>query len=66
MARAAFFDMDLTLLRVNSGSRWIKYQGRRAEISWPMLVRSGFWLFQYQLSVLNMESVAAHARRKCS
>ena len=59
MARAAFFDMDLTLLRVNSGSRWIKYQRRRGEISWPMLVRSGFWLFQYQLSVLNMESVAA-------
>jgi hypothetical protein len=24
-----------------------------------MLVRSGFWLLQYQLSVLNMESVAA-------
>ncbi|MBL8636007.1 MAG: HAD family hydrolase [Myxococcales bacterium] len=59
MARAAFFDMDLTLLRVNSGSRWIKYLRRRGEIGLPMLLKSGFWLFQYRLSLLNMESVAA-------
>lgn len=59
MAKAAFFDMDLTLLRVNSGSRWIKYLRRRGEVGLPMLVRSGFWLFQYRLSLLNMEAVAA-------
>lgn len=59
MARAAFFDMDLTLLRVNSGSRWVKYLRRRGEIGLPMLLRSGFWLLQYRLSLLNMEAVAA-------
>ena len=59
MARAAFFDMDLTLLRVNSGSRWIKYLRRRGEIGLPMLLKSGYWLFQYRLSLLNMEAVAA-------
>ena len=36
MARAAFFDMDLTLLRVNSGSRWVKYLRKRGEIGLPM------------------------------
>ena len=59
MARAAFFDMDLTLLRVNSGSRWVKYLRRRGEIGLPLLLRSGFWLLQYRLSLLNMEAVAA-------
>ncbi|MBL9041714.1 MAG: HAD family hydrolase [Myxococcales bacterium] len=59
MAKAAFFDMDLTLLRVNSGSRWVKYLRRRGEIGLPMLLRSGFWLLQYRLSLLNMEAVAA-------
>lgn len=59
MARAAFFDMDLTLLRVNSGSRWVKYLRKRGEIGLPMLIRSGIWLLQYRLSLLDMESVAA-------
>ena len=59
MAKAAFFDMDLTLLRVNSGSRWVKYLRKRGEMGLPMLVRSGYWLLQYRLSLLNMEAVAA-------
>ena len=59
MARAAFFDMDLTLLRVNSGSRWVKYLRTRGEIGLPMLIRSGIWLLQYRLSLLDMEAVAA-------
>ncbi len=59
MARAAFFDMDLTLLRVNSGSRWVKYLRKRGEIGLPMLIRSGIWLLQYRLSLLDMEAVAA-------
>lgn len=63
MPKAAFFDMDLTLLRVNSGSRWIRYLRRRGEIGLPMLVRSGIWLLQYRLSLLDMEAVAAMLAR---
>ncbi|HMU40400.1 MAG TPA: HAD family hydrolase [Pseudomonadota bacterium] len=58
MRKAAFFDMDLTLLRVNSGSRWVKYLRKRGEMGLPMLLRSGIWLLQYRLSLLDMEAVA--------
>jgi len=54
---AAFFDMDRTLIRCNSGTEWVKFLRRRGEISrWKMLQAMG-WIARYKLSILDMESV---------
>jgi HAD superfamily hydrolase (TIGR01490 family) len=54
---AAFFDMDRTLLRCNSGSLWIRWLRDRGEISFYEMARAMAWMAQYKLSVLDMEAV---------
>lgn len=54
---AAFFDMDRTLVRANTGTLWVKWQRERGEISrWKALQALG-WIAQYKLSVLDMEAL---------
>jgi HAD superfamily hydrolase (TIGR01490 family) len=55
---AAFFDMDRTLIRCNSGSLWIRWQRERGEISLYQKMRALGWIAQYKLSLLDMEAVA--------
>src|SRR5262249_5576862 len=55
---AAFFDMDRTLLRCSTGSRWIRYLRERGEIDTPTLLKSLWWIVQYKLAILDMETVA--------
>jgi HAD superfamily hydrolase (TIGR01490 family) len=55
---AAFFDMDRTVLRVNSGTRWIRFLRRRGEISRFQLLRAFGWAMQYKLAVLDMETLS--------
>ena len=57
MTPAAFFDMDRTLLRVNSGSLWIRWQREHGAMSLYQMARAIGWLAQYKLSVLDMEAV---------
>jgi HAD superfamily hydrolase (TIGR01490 family) len=59
MKIAAFFDMDRTLIRVNSGRLWLHFLRERGEISLPALVRALGWLAQYKLSILDMDTVSA-------
>lgn len=59
MSIAAFFDMDRTLIRVNSGHLWVGYLRERGEITLRESLRAVAWLAQYKLSVLDMESVSA-------
>jgi len=55
---AAFFDMDRTVLLVDSGERWVKFRRRRKEISrWQMLRALG-WVVRYRLALLDLESLA--------
>jgi HAD superfamily hydrolase (TIGR01490 family) len=56
---AAFFDMDRTLLRCNSGTLWIRWQREHGEMSLYQTARALAWLAQYKLAVLDMEAVAA-------
>ncbi|MEO6954232.1 MAG: HAD family hydrolase [Polyangia bacterium] len=54
---AAFFDMDKTLLHVNSGREWVTYLRKRGEISLYAMLRAIGWLTQYKLSILDTEAV---------
>ena len=56
---AAFFDMDRTLIRVNSGRLWLSFLRDRGEISLYAMLRALTWLAQYKLSVLDMDAVSA-------
>lgn len=57
MKSAAFFDMDRTLLRCNSGTLWLRWLYARGELSRYELARALGWLVQYKLAVLDMEAV---------
>jgi HAD superfamily hydrolase (TIGR01490 family) len=50
--------MDRTLIRVNSGTLWIRWLRQRGEISVYETLRGLGWIAQYKLSVLDMEAVA--------
>lgn len=58
MTPAAFFDMDRTLIRCNSGTLWIRWLRERGEISLYETVRALAWIAQYKLALLDMEAVA--------
>lgn len=54
---AAFFDMDRTLLRVDSAMSWTRFLYRRGELPLPMLGKALYWSALYKLALLDMESV---------
>lgn len=53
--RAAFFDLDLTLIDVNSGLLWAKHERRLGNISASQLARAVFWHGMYRLALIDME-----------
>jgi HAD superfamily hydrolase (TIGR01490 family) len=55
--RAAFFDMDNTLLRVETGMSWVRFLYRRGELSPRMVGKALYWQALYRLAVLDMEAV---------
>jgi HAD superfamily hydrolase (TIGR01490 family) len=57
MRTAAFFDLDRTLVRCNSGTLWIRWLRKRGEISFFRQLRALGWIAQYKLSMIDMESV---------
>jgi len=57
MTAAAFFDMDNTLLRLDSGTSYTKFLYARGELSKRMVARVLYWSALYKLAVLDMESV---------
>lgn len=59
MTVAAFFDMDNTLLRVETGMSWVRFLRRRGELPRQMLVKAVYWSTLYKLAVLDMETVFA-------
>lgn len=54
---AAFFDMDKTLLRVDSGMSWARYLYKRGELSRAMIAKTLYWSTLYKLAVLDMEAL---------
>jgi HAD superfamily hydrolase (TIGR01490 family) len=55
--RAAFFDMDNTLLRVETGMSWVRFLYRRGELPPRMLAKAIYWSALYKLAVLDMDAV---------
>lgn len=54
---AAFFDLDHTLIRCSSGTRWIAFLRRRKEVSFGFTVQTAIWALKYKLALLDMETV---------
>src|SRR5258705_6687147 len=57
MSVAAFFDMDNTLLTVDTGTSWTRFLYRRGELPPMMVAKVLYWSTLYKLAVLDMESV---------
>jgi HAD superfamily hydrolase (TIGR01490 family) len=57
MTVAAFFDMDNTLLRVDTGMSWTRFLYRRGELPRAMIAKAIYWSTLYKLAVLDMEAV---------
>jgi HAD superfamily hydrolase (TIGR01490 family) len=56
MPTAAFFDLDGTLLTVNSADLWVRRERRLGRITRWQLARAGLWLGGYKLGFLDMEA----------
>ncbi len=58
MRRAALFDMDRTLLRVETATLYVRYQREIGEASWRDMARTMRWVAAYTLGVLDAPKVA--------
>jgi HAD superfamily hydrolase (TIGR01490 family) len=56
--RAAFFDLDRTVLRIDTGTSWMRYLYGRGEISTAAMARVLYWNVLYRAAVLDLETVA--------
>jgi HAD superfamily hydrolase (TIGR01490 family) len=59
MQVAAFFDIDKTVLEVNSGTKWVGYQWRNGQMSAWQVGRAMAWLVQYRFGLLDFDAMAA-------
>ena len=55
---AAFFDLDRTLIDVNSAILWARAERRDGNLSLVQLVKVLYWAGLYHLSLVNAESTA--------
>ncbi len=53
----AFFDLDHTVLSVNSGSLWVKYQYRKGVLSRGDLVKTFGYLLGYRFALVDVEKI---------
>jgi len=58
MGVGAFFDIDNTVLEVNSGTKWIGYQWKTRQLSAWQLGQALLWLAQYRFGLLDYDAMA--------
>ncbi|MBI5513106.1 MAG: HAD family hydrolase [Deltaproteobacteria bacterium] len=63
MTGAAFFDLDRTLVRVNSAGLWARRELRRGKARRRDVLRVSWWVLRYTLGVLDVEDLARQATR---
>lgn len=56
---AAFFDVDHTLLDVNTGMQWARHQRRAGLLSKADMLRAAMWMLRYRILVVDQESLIA-------
>lgn len=59
--RIAFFDMDRTLLSLNTGGLWIRRELALGHLSRWQVLRGALWLAQYSLGFAALESAVGRA-----
>lgn len=57
---AAFFDMDHTVLSLDTGLSWMQFLRRRRELSLYGLSEAVYWSVLYKLAILDIESLASN------
>ena len=57
----AFFDLDSTLLEVNSAKLWVRREYRLGRMSWIAATRAGLWMFLYKLGLTGHEDALLKA-----
>ncbi len=63
MQRAAFFDLDKTVLKIDSGMSYVRFQRMRGEIDRVTLAKAAWWSLQYKLALLDVEELARRLAR---
>ncbi len=61
MAAIAFFDVDKTILSINSAALWVRQQFSTGHISRTQGVRVAFWIGLYHLGYVNLEGLIEEA-----
>lgn len=61
--RAAFFDLDKTLVSVNTGTLYVRWRVREGHMGLRELARASFWSLQYTLGILDAERMSTEAVR---
>jgi HAD superfamily hydrolase (TIGR01490 family) len=61
--RAAFFDLDRTLIDVNSGYLWAKHERHEGNISTLQFGKAVAWTVLYHLSLIDLETAIEQATR---
>jgi HAD superfamily hydrolase (TIGR01490 family) len=59
--RAALFDLDGTLTRIDTARLYVRYQRDIGEVGPLMALRVAKWAFQYSLGIIDAPKVAAQA-----
>ena len=61
MRQAAFFDLDKTLVRVNTGRLYAKWRYSRGESSLREVLRVAKWMAQYTMGVVDAQAITEKA-----
>jgi HAD superfamily hydrolase (TIGR01490 family) len=59
--RAALFDMDRTLVRIDTGTLYIRYQRKKGHATFRDVSRVAWWMLQYSFGIIDAERVAVQA-----
>lgn len=58
---AALFDMDRTLVRIDTATLYVRYQRDKGEATWRDVARVAYWMLQYTFGVIDAQRVAEQA-----
>lgn len=58
---AALFDMDRTLVRIDTATLYVRYQREKGLATWRDVTRVAYWMLQYTFGVIDAQRVAEQA-----